>query len=76
MQPLTTTRYPLIDEVGLSRGKTSAAVPVRPELVEEVAFTEWTVRGRLRHRSWKGLLSEHGHRSVVVDVEPDSVTST
>src|SRR5262249_22217928 len=28
---------------------------VRPELVGEVEFTEWTPDGRLRHPSWKGL---------------------
>jgi bifunctional non-homologous end joining protein LigD len=28
---------------------------VRPELVAEVEFTEWTEDGRLRHPSYKGL---------------------
>jgi bifunctional non-homologous end joining protein LigD len=28
---------------------------VRPELIAEVAFTEWTSEGRLRHPSFKGL---------------------
>jgi bifunctional non-homologous end joining protein LigD len=28
---------------------------VRPELVGEVAFSEWTRDGRLRHPSWRGL---------------------
>ena len=28
---------------------------VRPELVGEVAFTEWTGDGRLRHPAWRGL---------------------
>jgi bifunctional non-homologous end joining protein LigD len=28
---------------------------VRPELVAEVAFTEWTVDGRLRHPRFVGL---------------------
>ncbi|MGI8533162.1 MAG: hypothetical protein ACR2KN_09170, partial [Geodermatophilaceae bacterium] len=28
---------------------------VRPELVGEVAFGEWTTDGRLRHPTWRGL---------------------
>ncbi len=32
-----------------------AAHWVRPELVAEVEFTEWTTEGRLRHPSFKGL---------------------
>jgi bifunctional non-homologous end joining protein LigD len=28
---------------------------VTPKLVGEVAFTEWTPDGRLRHPSWRGL---------------------
>lgn len=31
------------------------AIYVRPELVGEVSFTEWTGDGRLRHPSWRGL---------------------
>lgn len=28
---------------------------VRPTLVGEVSFGEWTVEGRMRHPSWRGL---------------------
>jgi ATP-dependent DNA ligase len=28
---------------------------VRPELVGEVRYGEWTSDGRLRHPSWRGL---------------------
>jgi bifunctional non-homologous end joining protein LigD len=31
---------------------------VRPELVGEVRFAEWTSEGRLRHPSWRGLRPE------------------
>ncbi|MGW0251081.1 ATP dependent DNA ligase [Nocardia goodfellowii] len=33
----------------------SGVVWVVPELVGEVAFTEWTSENRLRHPSWRGL---------------------
>ncbi|GAA2657420.1 ATP dependent DNA ligase [Nonomuraea recticatena] len=31
---------------------------VRPALVGEVHFSEWTVDGRLRHPSWRGLRTD------------------
>jgi bifunctional non-homologous end joining protein LigD len=38
---------------------------VTPKLVGEVAFTEWTADGRLRHPTWRGLRP---------DKQPDQVT--
>jgi bifunctional non-homologous end joining protein LigD len=38
---------------------------VAPELVAEVAFTEWTNDGRLRHPSFQGLRSDKSARDVV-----------
>src|SRR5262249_22086356 len=38
---------------------------VRPELVGEVEFTEWTPHGRLRHPSWKGLREDKPAREIV-----------
>jgi bifunctional non-homologous end joining protein LigD len=38
---------------------------VRPDLVGEVAFTEWTADGRLRHPSWKGLREDKVAPEVV-----------
>lgn len=37
---------------------------VEPVLVGEVAFTEWTAEGRLRHPSWRGLRRDKDARSV------------
>ena len=37
----------------------------RPELVGEVAFTEWTHDGRLRHPSFQGLREDKAAREVV-----------
>jgi bifunctional non-homologous end joining protein LigD len=38
---------------------------VKPVLVAEVAFTEWTTDGRLRHPSFKGLRADKRARDVV-----------
>jgi ATP-dependent DNA ligase len=38
---------------------------VRPELVAEVAFTEWTNEGTLRHPSFQGLREDKPAREVV-----------
>lgn len=41
---------------------------VRPELVAEVAFTEWTGDGRLRHPSFQGLREDKRPREVKREV--------
>jgi bifunctional non-homologous end joining protein LigD len=38
---------------------------VRPRLVGEVAFSEWTRDGRLRHPSWRGLRPDKSPAEVV-----------
>ncbi|MEO3782214.1 non-homologous end-joining DNA ligase [Actinocorallia sp. B10E7] len=38
---------------------------VEPVLVGEVAFTEWTADGRVRHPSWRGLRSDKDPREVI-----------
>jgi bifunctional non-homologous end joining protein LigD len=48
----------------LPREVTRDAHWVQPWLVGEVAFTQWTREGRLRHPSWRGLRD---------DLEPDQV---
>jgi bifunctional non-homologous end joining protein LigD len=42
-------------EAGLPLADARDAVWVRPQVVGEVAFTEWTKDGRLRHPTWRGL---------------------
>jgi bifunctional non-homologous end joining protein LigD len=44
------------------------AIWVRPQLVAEVEFTEWTPDGRLRHPSFKGLREDKPARSVVKEI--------
>jgi ATP-dependent DNA ligase len=43
------------------------AVWVKPELVVEVAFTEWTQDGRLRHPSFQGVRDDKAAREVKRD---------
>jgi bifunctional non-homologous end joining protein LigD len=45
---------------------------VRPELVAEVTFTEWTADGKLRHPSFQGL-REDKLASEVVREQPSSL---
>ncbi len=48
------------------RGREAAGVTwVRPELVAEVEFSEWTGDGRLRHPSFKGLREDKSPREIV-----------
>ncbi|MDP2690028.1 MAG: DNA ligase D, partial [Deltaproteobacteria bacterium] len=49
---------------------------VRPRLVAEVEFTEWTKNGVLRHPSFKGLRLDKAPRSVVREYPPDLEKTT
>jgi bifunctional non-homologous end joining protein LigD len=40
---------------------------VKPELVGEVAFTEWTADGRIRHPSFQGLRSDKRAEEVIAE---------
>jgi bifunctional non-homologous end joining protein LigD len=37
---------------------------VRPELVAQIRFVEWTAEGRLRHAAFLGLRSDKSAREV------------
>ncbi len=47
------------------RGTSRGVHWVRPELVAEVAFTEWTKEGRLRHPVFRGLREDKPAREIV-----------
>ena len=44
---------------------------VRPELVAEVAFTEWTDGGKIRHPSFQGLREDKSPREIVREAPSD-----
>jgi bifunctional non-homologous end joining protein LigD len=47
--------------------ETSNAHFVRPSLVGEVAYGEWTTAGRLRHPTWRGLRPDKKPKDVTVE---------
>ena len=49
---------------GLTSGEWDAIHWVEPKLLAEVAFSEWTNDGRIRHPSYKGLHEDKPAREV------------
>lgn len=45
---------------------------VKPKLVAQVQFTEWTSDGILRHPSFQGLREDKDARAVVCEETPDA----
>jgi bifunctional non-homologous end joining protein LigD len=65
MRPLARKTSPFVDEV--PRAFAREAQWVRPALVAEVAFGEWTRDGRLRHPTWRGLRPDKRPEQVTVE---------
>jgi bifunctional non-homologous end joining protein LigD len=63
MEPLAADRPP--PGVDVPAADARRAHWVRPVLVGEVRFTEWTRDGRLRHPAWRGLRPDKGPDDVV-----------
>lgn len=63
LKPLTVDRSPLDQEVPTAQRRN--ATWVRPTLVAEVDYTEWTRDGRMRHPSFKGLRDDYDPERVV-----------
>jgi bifunctional non-homologous end joining protein LigD len=55
LRPLTRPTSPLAEVARMPRVRRQDVIWVEPELVCEVEFAEWTVAGRLRAPSYKGL---------------------
>ena len=62
LAPLRQAESPFVTAV--PRAYAKDAVWVRPELVAEVDYTEWTRGGRLRHPSYKGLRDDYDPAQV------------
>ncbi len=62
LRPLALDASPFVDAESIHEHK---ARWVRPELVCEVEFSEWTSEGRLRHPSFKGLREDKSPNQVV-----------
>ncbi len=65
LRPQTATTNPF--DSPLPARETSNAHFVRPALVGEVAYGEWTPAGRLRHPIWRGLRPDKEPDQVVVE---------
>jgi bifunctional non-homologous end joining protein LigD len=63
LRPLARKTSPLAGDV--PRPDARDAHWVTPKLVGEVAFTEWTQDGRLRHPSWRGLRPDKSPSEVI-----------
>ncbi|HNM87008.1 MAG TPA: ATP-dependent DNA ligase, partial [Mycobacterium sp.] len=66
LAPLRTDESPF--ETRLSGPDAKGVSYVRPELVGEVRYSEWTSDGRLRHPSWRGLRPDKQPADVVREV--------
>jgi bifunctional non-homologous end joining protein LigD len=62
LDALEISKPPFTKAVGLPRLR---AHWVRPEVVVQVAFIEWTVHGKLRHPRLLGLRTDKSARDVV-----------
>jgi bifunctional non-homologous end joining protein LigD len=63
LEPLQRSESPFVTP--LPRKDQVGAVWVRPEVVGEVRFSEWTRDGRLRHPAWRGLREDKAVSEVV-----------
>ena len=79
MQPLLTSRcafsnLPTSRSSHFGEGITADEMKqlhwLKPKLVAQIAFTEWTSYGLLRHATFKGLRDDKGPRSVVRELDP------
>jgi bifunctional non-homologous end joining protein LigD len=68
LRPLEQPGSPFIE---VPRADASDAVWVRPELVGEIEFGEWTRSGVARHPSWRGLRPDKAPGDVVREDGPD-----
>ncbi len=65
LRPLATRDSPFT--APLPAGEAATAHFVRPELVGEVAFGEWTTANRLRQATWRGIRADKAPNDVVVE---------
>ncbi len=65
LRALATADSPFVS--ALPAGEAAKAHFVRPQLVGEVEFGEWTAAGRLRHPTWRGLRPDKAPHEVVVE---------
>ena len=68
LEPLQQKESPFEDDVPTEDRK--GAVWIRPELVGEVRFMDWTASGRLRHPSWRGMREDKSPTDCLLYTSP------
>lgn len=72
LQPLVTSKSPFNEKINLKGRKPTW---VKPRLICEVAFTEWTPDGHMRHPIFKGLRSDKAPKEVSKEEEVKAPTT-
>ena len=72
LKPLVQKENPFINEVPRERAK--GATWLRPDVVGEVEFRNWTPDGRLRAPSWRGLRSDKDPADLEPEAAPQLAT--
>lgn len=72
LKPLVQKENPFANEVPRERAK--GATWLRPDVVGEVEFRNWTPDGRLRAPSWRGLRSDKDAADLEPEAAPQSST--
>lgn len=67
LKPLAVKAHPL--DADAPRSEVGGAHWVKPKVVVEVAFTEWTDDGRLRHPSFQGVREDKAAAAVKIEKE-------
>jgi len=55
--------------MGFDQGRNENCVWLKPELVAQIEFTEWTPDGHLRHSKFVGLRDDKDAKKVVREIE-------
>ncbi len=72
LAPLATADSPFASPLPRQAG---AAHYVRPEVVGEVRYSEWTPAGRLRHPVWRGVRADKSPRDLAAEPRPSESRS-
>ena len=64
MSDLELTRLEIVQQVLVTADEMREMQWVRPELVAQIRFVEWTAEGRLRHAAFLGMRADKEAREV------------
>jgi len=85
IEPLLSTRCPFANLLssrkshfgeGITAEEMTQLRWLRPKLVAQISFTEWTSYGMLRHATFEGLRDDKDAREIMREVGGDGLTSS